>query len=106
MHQPWSRFIDEPIEVALHGDVREPESFVWRGARHEVRELVHAWSDWGFSEGAGQRNWRTRRHRNYFRVRTTEGRVFEIYLDRGARPGSHNWFLLQELGSESLPPET
>jgi hypothetical protein len=103
MSEPWSRFIDEPIEVTVSGTVREPAAITWRGAGYAVDEILNAWSDWGFPQGAVRRNWRTRRHRNYFRVRTSDGRIFEIYLDRGTKPGREAWFLLRELGLGPQP---
>lgn len=103
-----TRFIDDRIDVELEGTVRRPKALVWRGARMVVAEVLHAWSDWGFSVAATQRNWRTRRHRNYFRIRTDSGRIFEIYLDRGTKPGREAWFLFQELDAptpEGDPPD-
>lgn len=95
-----TRFIDERIEVETEGAIRQPKAFVWRGQHVPVTEIIHAWSDWGFSPAATQRNWRTRRHRNYYRLRAKDGRVFEIYLDRGTKPGRESWYLLQELSPE------
>jgi hypothetical protein len=94
-----TRFIDDRIEVELEGTIRQPRAIVWRGARIKVADILHVWSDWGFSVAATQRNWRTRRHRNYYRIRTEDGRLFEIYLDRGTKPGREAWFLFQELDS-------
>ena len=83
--------------MTLEGEVKQPSAFVWRGEEYTVAEVVHAWPDWGFAQGAMQRNWRSRRHRNYFRVRTTSGEVYELYLDRGTKPGHQVWYLYQQL---------
>lgn len=90
-------FIGEEIEVTTGGEVKEPLSFVWRGTGYEIAEVIAAWLDWGFAAGAVQRNWRTRRHRNYFRVRVTSGEIFEMYVDRGPAGERSEWFLYQQL---------
>ena len=92
-----SRFIDARVEVEFDGDPKRLAAFTWGGQRFPVTELIHEWSDWGFSPAATRRNWRTRRHRNYYRVQTEGGRVFELYLDRGTKPGRETWVLFQEL---------
>ncbi|MEW5702774.1 MAG: DUF6504 family protein [Candidatus Zixiibacteriota bacterium] len=94
-----AQFIGEKIEVETGGRAIEPVSMSWRGARYHITEIVTTWHDWGFPSGAKQRDWRTRRHRNYFRVRTDAGDIFEIYLDRSRGPGE--WFLYQRLGDEA-----
>jgi hypothetical protein len=91
------KFIGESIEVTTEGDVKEPASFVWRGRTYEVTEVIAAWLDWGFAAGSVQRNWRTRRHRNYFRVHVSSGETFEIYVDRGPAGERSEWFLYQQL---------
>ena len=63
-------FIGERIKVEIAGDVKEPVAFRWRGREHRIAAVLVNWFDWGFPAGSTQRDWRTRRHRNYFRVRT------------------------------------
>ena len=90
------KFIGEKITVETTGTVKEPERFTWRETTYEIVEIVMNWQDWGFSAGAKKRDWMARRHRNYFRVRTDSGEVFEIYHDRGRTvPGE--WFLCQQI---------
>jgi len=96
-----SRFIDDRIDVVMEGTVRQPKSFVWQGRNFQVVEILHAWSDWGFSLAATRRNWRTRKHRNYYRIRTEDERIFEIYLDRGTKPGRESWYVFQEFSPDS-----
>ncbi len=96
-----AEFIGENIDVTTAGEPREPASFVWRDQTHVVTEVLFAWSDWGFNPAAKQRNWRSRRHRNYYRVRTDGGLVYEIYLDRGTKPGREAWILYQQLNEDS-----
>ena len=42
-----------------------------------------------------KRDWWRRRHRDYYRVKTDTGQVFEIYFNRG--PGKRYWVLYKEL---------
>ncbi len=86
-------FISQQIEVEEENSPRRPRSFVWDGTRHEVCEIVAQWQDWNFSAGAGQRDWKSRRHRNYYHVKTIDGSEFELYLDRGAQLTGSKWYL-------------
>ncbi|MBD3299311.1 MAG: hypothetical protein GF341_11690 [candidate division Zixibacteria bacterium] len=90
------RFIGEKITVETTGTVKQPVRFTWRDTDYEIVEIIQNWQDWGFSSAAPSRNWMTRRHRNYFRVCTNTGDIFEIYLDRSKAPDS-GWYLYQQL---------
>ncbi len=83
------------IEVELEEGVRalaRPRSFVWRGERHVVTRILDAWYDAGFADPLRRKHsWWERRHRNYFRVQTESGEVWDIYLDRGG--GKRQWYL-------------
>lgn len=94
-------FVGEKIAVETDGAIKQPVSFRWRGGEHRVAEVLLSWFDWGFPAGSKQRDWKARRHRNYFRVRTTAGDVFEIYLDRGNKRGPGEWYLFQKLDETS-----
>lgn len=90
------RLISEKIEVECEGEVRRPVSFTWRKRAFRIATIIRDWQDYRFSGGAPRkRTWRLRHHRNYYAVRTAEGRMFEIYLDRGA--GSLTWVLYREV---------
>lgn len=91
------RFISEPVTVRTGQEQNDPIEFEWQGTVHRVVEVAHRWSDWGFAAGAHQRNWRTRRHRNYYRVRTDADELFELYLDRGTPSPRPVWVLLRQL---------
>jgi hypothetical protein len=96
------RFVGRPIEVTTAGPVRVRASFRLGDREYEVSEVLDTWQDHGFGMAAPlKKNWRLRHHRNYFRVRTAEGEVFELYLDRtrvGLRHGTpHRWFLYRQL---------
>jgi hypothetical protein len=99
---PPGEFIGRPIEVQTTGEVRLPASFRLGDREYEVEEILETWQDHGFGMASPlKKNWRLRHHRNYFRVRTTKGEVFELYLDRtrvGLRAGAPSrWFLYRRL---------
>lgn len=91
------KFIGQSIDVTTDGEVKEPVSFTWKGRDYDIEEILLSWMDWGFPQSASQRDWRNRRHRNYYRVRTTSGQIFEIYHDRGPAGGTDDWYLFQQL---------
>ncbi|UCD57746.1 MAG: hypothetical protein JSV16_01155 [Candidatus Hydrogenedentota bacterium] len=85
----------EKIKVECKGEPSKPVSFTWRDEEFRIEKILRSWPDWGFPAGAPRRkDWRLRRHRNCFKVRTEGGRVFEIYLDRKA--SEHTWVLYRE----------
>ncbi len=77
-------FIHEEIEVEFARRPGPPVSFAWRGERHEIAEVLRSWPDYGFGPLKYASRWWQRRHRNYFRARTGDGRLVEFYLDRGS----------------------
>jgi hypothetical protein len=100
--RPATEFVGRPIEVRTTGEVRVPASFRLEDREYEVAEVLEAWQDHGFGMASPlKKNWRLRHHRNYYRVRTTEGEVYELYLDRtrvGLRHGTpRRWFLYRKL---------
>ncbi len=90
-------FIGEKIQVETSGDIKQPTALTWRGNHYTVAEVITSWFDWGFSAATKQKDWRTRRHRNYFRLRMNTGEVFEIYLDRPPASSEGEWVLFQIL---------
>ena len=89
-------FYCEEIEVESEGVPRRPVAFKWRGALHHIDEIIDSWQDWGFGPTApSTKDFRFRRHRNRYHVRTTSGDVFEIYFDRS--PPKPVWILLKKL---------
>ena len=111
------RYIDEPIQPQFDAKPRWekmpgcPARFVWRQQSHAIAELCNEWHDYQ-RRGRMARNMRpshaamaSRRGswgvgRDFFRVRTETGQIFELYYDRnpngaGGRKGS--WYLFQEL---------
>lgn len=95
------RFFGKQIDVATEGDVLRPVSFVLDGEEYLVQHIMASWADYGFGEGPRRKHrWWERHHRNYYRVRTTSGRTFEIYHDRGvslSSPHYKRWYVTREL---------
>jgi hypothetical protein len=84
------RFIAAEVEVRFAVRPGPPTSFVWEGKEFGIAEILEQRRTLDF-----QRAWRRRRHRDWYKVRTTDGRIFELYLHRG--PGRPYWVLLREL---------
>ena len=111
------RFIGEEIEVGfdrppmLEKKPGCPDRFTWDEESFEVVRMLQEWRDYrrrgrmasnmrpAHAAVAEQRgSWGV--GRDYFRVRTASGRIFELYYDRaptdaGRRKGA--WFLYREL---------
>ncbi|MEZ5358981.1 MAG: DUF6504 family protein [Candidatus Zixiibacteriota bacterium] len=92
------KFISTEITVARDDKTGQPLSFEWEGRTYVIREVIAEWQDYGFSSGAPQKKtWRMRRHRNYYRVETSDGDVFELYHDRGIKMDGAKWILLSQI---------
>jgi hypothetical protein len=112
-------FISELIEVTfdkpplLEKKPGPPAGFTWHGTGFRVVEVLQEWVDY-------ERRGRMRRNMQpqhalvasqrgswgvglfYFRVRTEDGRYFDVYYDRAPKDIDNRkgaWFLYQELGS-------
>jgi hypothetical protein len=116
-----TRFIAEPIEVEhdqppmLEKKPGCPDRFSWQGETFEIVALLHEWHDYrrrgrmaqnmqpahlAIAEQRG--SWGV--GRDYFRVRTAGGRIFELYYDRAPKDVDRRkgaWFLYRELGEEA-----
>jgi len=94
-------FIGKEIVVTVEGEVMAPVAFRLGDRDYRIAEILDWWTDHGFGgDPRRRRRWWQRRHRNYFRVRTEEGEVYEIYYDRGANlkhPELKKWFLYRRL---------
>jgi hypothetical protein len=94
-------FFGRQIDVTTGGDVRVPVSFRLDAREYIISEILESWPDHGFGKSsAGRKRWWQRHHRNYFRVKTAEGEIFEIYYDRGVNlkhPEFKKWFLTRQL---------
>ncbi len=118
------RFIAEPIEVifdrppALEKKPGCPDGFTWRREVYRITEKLSEWHDYrqrgktqtfyvrergSFRAKKMERQGTWGVGRDYFRVRTESGQVFELYYARApgsgdARKGS--WTLYREVGEE------
>jgi hypothetical protein len=117
-----SRFISEAVEVGFDEDPALkkkpacPDRFVWRGQPHHIVEKLKEWHDYRLRgrmahnmrvahlEAAERRgSWGV--GRDYYRVRTADGRIFDLYYDRapkGAGKRGGAWFLYREMVGTEL----
>jgi hypothetical protein len=94
MSSSREEFISREISVVRDETTGRPVSFTWDGRTYIIREIIAVWPDWGFAAGAPRRKtWRMRRHRNYYRVETEDGEIFELYHDRGVKSERDAWIL-------------
>jgi len=95
------QFFGREIKVTTSGEVKVPASFRLDDQEYVISEIIEAWPDYGFGQSPlRRRKWWLRRHRNYYRGKTTQGDVFEIYYDRGTSlkyPERKKWFLYRQL---------
>lgn len=120
------RFIGEPIEAKfdrpplLAKKPGCPDRFIWEEEEHDVVEKVAEWHDYG-RRGRMARNMRPENlaraakrgswgvGRDYFRVRTARGRVFELYYDRAPKDAGDRhgrWILSRELIEKEPPAQS
>ena len=94
------RYFARQIEVTTGGEVKTPVSFKLDGREYTVVEVVEFWPDSGFGSSETSKNWRTRHHRSYYRVKADDGNVYEMYFDRGTNlrhPEYRKWYVTQRL---------
>jgi hypothetical protein len=112
-----SQFIGEPIDVvydtppALTKKPPCPDGFTWRNETFRIAELLSQWQDFERRGRMGRNmrpgNAKAARLRGswgvgrlYFRVRTEDERIFELYYDRAPKSANERsgaWFLYREL---------
>jgi hypothetical protein len=115
-----ARFVGAAIEVhhdrgpSLEKKPGVPDSFIWDGRTYRVVELLREWHDYRkrgktaafyvkeqgsfrAKKAEGRGSWGV--GRDYYRVRTDAGEVFDIYYDRSPASGGRKggWFLLRQL---------
>lgn len=115
------RFIGETIEVSfdrpplLEKKPGCPDGFTWGGETFRVSKKLSEWFDYGrrgqmahnmtpaHAATASRRgSWGVGRF--YFRVRTENGRIFDLYYDRAPKNVDNrkgNWFLFREMSPNS-----
>jgi hypothetical protein len=112
-----ARFIGVPIQAEfdepplLQKKPGCPDAFVWDGVRYRILEKTAEWHDYRrrgrmarnmspahATVASGRGSWGV--GRDYFRVKTDSGRVFDIYYDRAPQDAANRaggWFLFREL---------
>ncbi|NDJ76583.1 MAG: hypothetical protein GYB65_10025 [Chloroflexi bacterium] len=112
-----TRFIGEPITVeydqppALEKKPGPPDRLVWRGDTYHVVAVQREWHDYR-RRGRMARNMQPQHARvaqrrgswgvgrDYYRVRTEEGEIFDIYYDRApasADDRKGGWYLYRQV---------
>jgi hypothetical protein len=115
------RFIQEPVEPlfdqppATEKKPPCPDGFVWHGTTYRIVEMLAEWHDYG-RRGRSARNMipthaatATRRGswgvgQFYFRVRTENGHIFDLYYDRAPKDADNRkgaWFLYREMSTHT-----
>jgi len=113
------RFIGESVEVQFDQPPKLekkpgcPQRFVWRGETYHVVEELNAWHDYTrrgrMAHNISPPHAATASHRGswgvgraYYRVRTEEGRIFDLYYDRAPKSADDRkgtWFLYREMSA-------
>jgi len=114
------KFISEQIEVhfnrtpVLEKRPGPPDRFTWRGQEYIIIEVMSEWHNYK-RRGRMARNMRpthstTAERRgswgvgqDYYRVRTSGGRIFDLYYDRAPKDvdsGKGAWFLDREMKAQ------
>ena len=94
---------------------RCPDGFSWQDERHKIVELISEWVDFRHrgriaknitsahaSVASLRGSWGVGQY--YFRVRTTNNRIFDLYYDRAPKDADDRkgkWFLFRGLIEES-----
>ncbi|MCH7576621.1 MAG: hypothetical protein IH822_02330 [Chloroflexi bacterium] len=100
-------FVDREIEVQLSEDEAPvPLAFRLGSREYKIGEQLATWEDHAFAALQRGRDWRQQQQRRYYRVRTEEGEVYELYADwspgrrrrKGEAQGTR-WYLHRRLSS-------
>jgi hypothetical protein len=114
------RFIHESIDPlfttppALEKKPGCPDGFIWQDQTYTISKLLSEWHDYKRKDRMGKNmqpqhaaraatrgSWGV--GQDYYRIRTTSGRIFEIYYDRAPKSVDDRkggWFLHMELAEE------
>ena len=123
-----TRFIGVPIEVthdrppALEKRPGPPDGFTWQGRTRRVVEVLSEWHDYrqrgktasfyrkergSYRAKAAEQRGSWGVGRDYYRVRTGSGEVFDLYYDRapqGAGRRKGGWFLYRQILTQECAP--
>ena len=111
------RFINNKIEVRynspplLEKKPGCPDGFLWQEFQHNIFEVISEWHDYDrkgrMSKNLQPANAKKTSKRgswgvgqDYYRVKTEENRIFDIYYDRAPKSVNHRkgaWYLYREL---------
>lgn len=88
----------QEIKVLLSEELKIPISIqMGESERRKILEILEAWHDYGFGRSVVQRKrWWHYRQRSYYRVKTQDDKVLEIYQDRGTifeQAQKEKWYL-------------
>ena len=119
------RFIDEEVEVGFdRPPVLEkrpgcPDQFVWGERVFRIVEMVKEWHNYRrrgrMASNMREEHARTAARRgswgvgrDYYRVRTEDGRLFDLYYDRAPKDAYRRkgaWYLFRELADDGPEQE-
>ncbi len=76
-------FIGKPIEVKLSEDAAPvPVAFRLGGKEYKVADVLQHWEEHASGQAIrGHDDWRAGAQRIYYRLRTSEGEVYEVYVE-------------------------
>ncbi len=89
------RFVGDTLRQVRTGKGGCPVSFIWKNREFRVVEVLKQWQDFDYSPLAPRKDWRSRRHRNSFQIRTETDECFELTCDRGTKLGAPQHWTLQ-----------
>jgi hypothetical protein len=98
-------FMDREIDVEAAEDApRRPTAFRVGGRRYVVADVLSTWEDEAPGSARGAWHQRQRLHRTFYRLRTEEGHLFDIYFDWSESRRRHRdrWVLHRRLSA--APP--
>jgi hypothetical protein len=72
-------FVAREVEVTLSEDEAVPVAFRLGSRQYKIAEQIASWQEGAFPGLRPGREWRQQRERRYYRVRTEEGEVYELY---------------------------
>ena len=90
-------FLSEEITMLETSEGGHPVLFRWRDVEHKVTEITRQWQDWGFSTTTHKKDFKSRRHRNYYEIRTDQNFHGLLYFDRGVKPSNPRiWVIFEQ----------
>jgi len=98
-------FVGREIEVTLsEGEAPAPLSFRMGSRQYKIAEQLASWQDRTLGARQRGREWSQQQQRRYYRVRTEEGEVYELYADWSPRrrrkkgqTGDTRWYVHRRL---------